>query len=75
MGLEMPFGGDDRESSEMGLKMPSKIDANLHMVPLGFLFMLSEEESVGECEFLLFSCLRKTLWGIESRNFICPWLY
>ena len=28
-----------------------------------------------ECWFLLFSCLRKTLWGIESRNFICPWLY
>ena len=23
MGLQMPFGGDDRRSLEMGLKMPS----------------------------------------------------
>ena len=28
MGLKMPFKGYDRELSEMGLKMPSKIDAN-----------------------------------------------
>ena len=26
--LQMPFGEDDRESSEMGLKMPSKVDAD-----------------------------------------------
>ena len=28
MGLQMSFGEDDRESSEMGLKMPSKLDAD-----------------------------------------------
>ena len=28
MGLKMPFGEDDRESSKMGLNMPSKVDAD-----------------------------------------------
>ena len=25
MGLQIPFGGDDRELSEIGLKMPSRV--------------------------------------------------
>ena len=28
MGLNMSFGEDDRGSPEMGLKMPSKVDAD-----------------------------------------------
>ena len=28
MGLQMPFGEDDRGLPEMGVKMPSKVDAD-----------------------------------------------
>ena len=44
----MPFGEDDGDSLEMGLKMPSKVDVNLIRGLLwGFLFMLSKEDSAG----------------------------
>ena len=50
MSLQMPFGEDDGESSEMGLKMPSIKDigcirdsfARIHVPAV-------EEDFVGEC--------------------------
>ena len=50
MGLQMPFEEEDIELSEMGLKMPSKVDADFIEVSFwGFLFVLFEQDSAGEC--------------------------
>ena len=44
----MPFGKDDRRLSEMGLKMPSKIDDDfMRSLLWGFMFLLYEDESAG----------------------------
>ena len=65
MGLNMPSIEHDGESSEMGLEMSSKVDAYFIRISLwGFLFLLFEEESIGEC-----------FRGIEPRNFSFPLLY
>ena len=50
MDLNMPSKEYDGESSEMGLKMPSRVDVDFIRVLLwGFLFLISEEETTGGC--------------------------
>ena len=50
MGLQMPFGEDDRASSEMGLKMPSKVDVDfIRGLFVGIPVLLFKENSAGEC--------------------------
>ena len=72
IGLHMPFGGDDGESSEMGLKMPSKVDVDFTHGPFrGSCSCYLGRSPLGKwvSVVLLFE---ENSGGIESRNFSCP---
>ena len=50
IGLEMPFVDDDTESSEMGLKMPSRKDIGCIRDSFARILVPSvEEDFTGEC--------------------------
>ena len=75
MGLKMPSKKYDGESSEDGLKMPSKVDADfirgLFVDPCSCCLRRSLLEDMVFCCSLALG----KLWGIESRNFSCHRLY